>query len=186
MNDRTSLSDQPLAVEFVNTRRSPSDQADLIGDYERLEAWLGGGSPQSLPSRRLLFAEAHRLREVVGDVLHALEGGRPPDDRSLRGLDRLLGDTSLRPRLELSEGAPNGVRFSLENPRADGWARLEEITMDTARLAATARRERLRRCAAPECPRWFIDTSKGGRRKWCSMKTCGNRNKVARFRSRQS
>jgi predicted RNA-binding Zn ribbon-like protein len=45
--------------------------------------------------------------------------------------------------------------------------------------------ERLGVCAHPEC-RWvFSDASRGARRKWCDMATCGNRAKVARHRERK-
>jgi predicted RNA-binding Zn ribbon-like protein len=37
---------------------------------------------------------------------------------------------------------------------------------------------RLRQCDA--CTWLFIDRSKGGRRRWCSMATCGNRTKASR------
>lgn len=39
--------------------------------------------------------------------------------------------------------------------------------------------KKLTKCANEECPLFFINQS--GRRKWCSMKLCGNRNKVEKF-----
>ena len=51
-----------------------------------------------------------------------------------------------------------------------------------AHLVADADPSRVRRCAASDCGAWFLDTSKGGRRKWCSMAACGNRAKAARHR----
>nr|WP_246591510.1 CGNR zinc finger domain-containing protein [Aminobacter anthyllidis] len=44
----------------------------------------------------------------------------------------------------------------------------------------TLPRERLRSC--PRCGWLFLDTSRGGKRRWCSMQTCGNREKVSRHR----
>ena len=38
---------------------------------------------------------------------------------------------------------------------------------------------RIRQCHADDCICCFVDTSKNGRRKWCSMARCGNRAKVA-------
>lgn len=46
------------------------------------------------------------------------------------------------------------------------------------------RPERLRRCEHEQCVLWFLDTSKGGRRRWCSMQTCGNRAKAKRHYER--
>jgi len=43
---------------------------------------------------------------------------------------------------------------------------------------------RLRKCADPTCCLMFYDTSKSGRRRWCSMQLCGGRAKVRAFRRR--
>ncbi|WP_121101274.1 CGNR zinc finger domain-containing protein [Litorimonas taeanensis] len=40
-------------------------------------------------------------------------------------------------------------------------------------------KKRIKQCANPSCILTFKDTSKSGRRKWCSMEVCGNRAKVA-------
>ena len=42
---------------------------------------------------------------------------------------------------------------------------------------------RIRKCGASDCDVYFIDRSKGGRRHWCSMKNCGNREKQRRWRA---
>ena len=44
-------------------------------------------------------------------------------------------------------------------------------------------RGRIRKCAATDCGVYFVDTSKGHRRQWCSMGNCGNREKQRRWRS---
>jgi predicted RNA-binding Zn ribbon-like protein len=44
--------------------------------------------------------------------------------------------------------------------------------------------ESVRQCEAHDCVLLFHDLSKSHRRRWCSMATCGNRMKVAAFRSR--
>jgi predicted RNA-binding Zn ribbon-like protein len=44
--------------------------------------------------------------------------------------------------------------------------------------------ELVRQCEAHDCVLLFHDLSKSHRRRWCSMATCGNRMKVAAFRSR--
>jgi predicted RNA-binding Zn ribbon-like protein len=43
---------------------------------------------------------------------------------------------------------------------------------------------RIRDCANPRCTRLFIDSSRGGSRRWCGMTECGNTAKVAAFRAR--
>jgi predicted RNA-binding Zn ribbon-like protein len=44
---------------------------------------------------------------------------------------------------------------------------------------------RIRNCEHPECRLYFIDTSKAGKRRWCSMELCGNRQKAAEFYARK-
>lgn len=41
--------------------------------------------------------------------------------------------------------------------------------------------ERIRQCYHENCIRYFLDTSKAGKRKWCDMETCGNRKKAINY-----
>ena len=47
-------------------------------------------------------------------------------------------------------------------------------------LLAGPRRLRVRQCANPQCQWLFLDDSKSGTRRWCSMSACGNRAKAHR------
>lgn len=58
------------------------------------------------------------------------------------------------------------------------------IAFDSLTLIAEHKLSSLKRCSNDDCVLLFIDES--GRRKWCSMKICGNRKKVARFQQRKS
>jgi hypothetical protein len=40
--------------------------------------------------------------------------------------------------------------------------------------------DRVRRCANPECGWLFLDDSRAGKRRWCSMSSCGNRARARR------
>ena len=61
---------------------------------------------------------------------------------------------------------------------------LSLIAFDVLMLIEENKLRFLKRCSNPDCVLLFID--EGGRRKWCSMKICGNRKKVARFQHRKS
>ena len=55
---------------------------------------------------------------------------------------------------------------------------------DLIRAAADDSLRRLKICAAPEC-RWaFVDRSRNATRRWCSMRSCGNRHKLRRHRGK--
>ncbi|MBO1513593.1 CGNR zinc finger domain-containing protein [Metabacillus bambusae] len=57
------------------------------------------------------------------------------------------------------------------------------IAFDCLILMESKKLNGLKRCINPDCVLLFID--EGGRRKWCSMKICGNRKKAARFKQRK-
>lgn len=57
--------------------------------------------------------------------------------------------------------------------------------MALAFLVVAGERERLRRCAAPDCHRAFVDLSRNRSRRYCDSRTCGNRLHVAAYRARR-
>ncbi|MED3826077.1 CGNR zinc finger domain-containing protein [Priestia flexa] len=60
---------------------------------------------------------------------------------------------------------------------------LSLLSLDTLHLIAEGKLQKIKRCSNPDCVLLFIDLT--GRRKWCSMKICGNRKKVARFQEKK-
>ncbi len=59
-------------------------------------------------------------------------------------------------------------------------AALVPIARSAAEIIADLRAPNaIRKCANPECQLYFYDTSRVGKRRWCSMAACGNRAKVA-------
>jgi len=67
--------------------------------------------------------------------------------------------------------------------------RAGQLTALVARDAVAAltppERARVRMCAADDCALIYLDTSRPGNRRWCSMDRCGNRAKVRGHRSRR-
>lgn len=45
---------------------------------------------------------------------------------------------------------------------------------------------RIRSCSHPNCVLWFLDTSRNGKRRWCSMERCGNRAKAQKHYRRKT
>ncbi|WP_257477581.1 CGNR zinc finger domain-containing protein [Acidipropionibacterium jensenii] len=78
-------------------------------------------------------------------------------------------------------------------PQLDTAGRLHQSGPATALQSLVARSAlelldgpdaaRIRECGSPRCTRLFIDRSRG-KRVWCGMSTCGNREKAARWRAR--
>ncbi|MDV9173795.1 CGNR zinc finger domain-containing protein, partial [Streptomyces sp. W16] len=63
-------------------------------------------------------------------------------------------------------------------------ATLALVARDALDLATSPPLTRVRDCAGPTCGALFLDTSRPGNRRWCSMGTCGNRAKKETLRGR--
>jgi predicted RNA-binding Zn ribbon-like protein len=168
-------------VDAVLRFASPSDPRGQMNDETPAFPPLEGVA--SPPAARILAREAEALRAAVHELLRATAAGEAPSDRTLLTLDRALeaGPTFAR---VIRSGARVGLRDEVD--ARTPLALLAPLARAAVRLAAEVDPARLRVCDAPECGRWFVDTSKGGRRRWCSMARCGNRAKAARHRRRQA
>jgi predicted RNA-binding Zn ribbon-like protein len=62
---------------------------------------------------------------------------------------------------------------------------LSSVARDAIDVFGGPRSARLKRCEGSRCSLLFVDTSRSGRRRWCSMERCGNRAKVAAHRRRR-
>lgn len=60
------------------------------------------------------------------------------------------------------------------------------VARDAVELLTGPFVHRIRTCAAVDCHLVYVDTSRPGRRRWCSMEHCGNRHKVRALRARHS
>jgi predicted RNA-binding Zn ribbon-like protein len=65
-------------------------------------------------------------------------------------------------------------------------AALASLARDAIDLLSGPLAVRVRECAAKDCALLFVDASRPGRRRWCSMEGCGNRAKTTRYRRRQA
>jgi predicted RNA-binding Zn ribbon-like protein len=76
------------------------------------------------------------------------------------------------------------ARYDWRFPRAPDLP-LHACALAIEDLLTRADRSRIRKCRAPDCAVFFLDSSKARRRHWCSMKNCGNRAKQRRWRAEQ-
>jgi predicted RNA-binding Zn ribbon-like protein len=182
-----------LALDLLNTAEtSDGDVADALVSPAGLLAWLqaaGLASPEALgrlaspPTMRILLGETQRLRDDVGAVVEALGRREPVPSHVVYALNRALAASRVSPWLHVA-GARTAV-VDMETGESL-LTLLAPIARAAADLIVDAAPARIRRCASGTCTRWFHDTSKGGRRRWCSMATCGNRAKAASHRRRHA
>jgi predicted RNA-binding Zn ribbon-like protein len=181
-----------LALDFLHTlRRSRGGLLDVVRTPDRLAAWLvthvGEAAspllqPLTPPEGRLLLDEARRLRRDVGVLVTTYARSGTLDEGGAYGVNRFLEACPRSPRLVTAGGRP----VLVERIQSAGeLAALGPIADAAARLVCTFAPDRIRACASDGCGAWFVDTSKGGRRRWCSMAACGNRTKASAHRSRR-
>src|SRR3569623_945720 len=123
---------------------------------------------------------------IALDLAATLQARLTPSPRELlatpRDLDRWLVSAGL------ATSPPAAV---LDADGQAGWQGsaahlLASLARDAVHLFGGADAAQVRQCQAPACTLFFVDTSRSGDRRWCSMSACGNQAKVAEFRRRRS
>lgn len=92
---------------------------------------------------------------------------------------------------QCAAGAPLVPQFGPELqskwlPPVSASAVLSTVARDAIDVLTGPTATRIRECEADDCQLVFLDTSRPGSRRWCSMERCGNRHKVRALRSRRS
>ncbi|MBW8814807.1 MAG: ABATE domain-containing protein [Caulobacterales bacterium] len=122
------------------------------------------------------LSAAVRLREAIYAAAMARRGGEPAPSPAVAELNRQARAASAAPQLD-ADG-----RLRLEGGTA---ALLSTVAREAIALIGGSQADRIRQCEAEGCALLFLDTSRAGDRRWCSMATCGNKAKVAEFRRRR-
>ncbi|MGY0489977.1 CGNR zinc finger domain-containing protein [Streptomyces sp. WG-D5] len=157
-----------LAAALVNLTGPPAP--------EHLEPLLAA---HGVVNRSLTTAQA----EAVWTWSRRLAACFGPQDLAARchAVNALLAEASTSPRISLHDGRPH-LHYSAS--AADPAAHIRAVTATgLAYVICSADADRLGRCARRGCGLAFVDTSRGGRRTYCSVR-CANNDAVARHRER--
>ena len=139
------------------------------------------------------MARAIEVRELIYRLFPALALAEPVPDSELAALNRALSDALAHARLvPLEHDRQPSQDDAAPGQLAWGWADdpisldlpLWPIVRSAADLLTSPTLSALRVCAADACAWLFLDTSRNGSRRWCSMRTCGNRAKARRHHAR--
>jgi len=175
------------AVDFVNTHRERWRRGvETLVTPEDLAGWLVQAGVMDHPATvsRTVLAQAVDLREAIDTLLVAAIAGTPAPSEAITLVDDWLVFAGARP--QLVAGPDDGAPLLTERAAADSPRRaLGTIALDAATMLGTDQRSRIRICASETCSGRFFDRSPAGRRRWCSMRTCGNEAKARRHRQRQ-
>ncbi|GAA2792512.1 CGNR zinc finger domain-containing protein [Kitasatospora sp. CM 4170] len=117
------------------------------------------------------------------DAWERVVDAAPGSERAER-LNRMLAEASAHPRL--TDHAESGWHLHYRDGHQPLGAVLFSLfAVGTALHLAGRGMDRLGRCAVEECTVIFADTSRTGRRRYCSQR-CANRDAVRRHRARSA
>jgi predicted RNA-binding Zn ribbon-like protein len=124
------------------------------------------------------YERARALREAVYRIFRSrLSAERPPED-ALQIVNEVLA--AAPPRVQIAASG-DVLGWRIRSVGADPSDILAPIAWSAADLMTSPRARRVRQCEDPKGCGWlFLDESRAGTRRWCSMGECGNRAKARR------
>ncbi len=172
-NFRFDLSGGNLALDFANTvsYRPTENRKERLGEK-------AGEAPG--PCQRAL-EKVIRLREALFEIFSALAEHRAIPGDALALLNAALEESAAHGRI-----VHTSRRFAWQWIGTENY--LDSVLWPVARAAAelltSEEIAKVRICASDKCAWLFLDQTKNHRRRWCDMKTCGNRVKAQRHYQR--
>jgi predicted RNA-binding Zn ribbon-like protein len=182
LDDRPSGEPKELLARYGDLVRFGEDSGILTSaQADRLFAW---GEADAEEARRVLQA-AVELREAMYAVFSAVIARRAVPASALAMLNGYIQLAAQHVSLAPANGG-FAWRYDSYGDTAGGFeTMLWPIVRSAAELLASDNLPFVRVCSSKTCQWFFLDTSKNHRRRWCSMKLCGNRAKVQKFYARQ-
>lgn len=165
-------------LDFAATLRARRTlRFEMFAAPDRLDAWFleSGVVDVVTPSDEADLERAKALREAVYRLVTARRLGEAYDTGALDLLNRTARMPAAVPQLT-SEG---------RRTEAMPQEALAALARQAVELLSGPDVPLLKECGNPECTRVYIDRSRGMRRQWCGMESCGNRIKAAAYRARK-
>jgi predicted RNA-binding Zn ribbon-like protein len=187
-----------LCLDFTNTveDRPEAHPRELLNSYSDLVSWgqqahvLAGQEAQRLLEEAARHpAEASRvlqravaIREVIYRIFKAVAEDALPGEDDLVSLSAAVADAQTYARIVPKAG---GFTWDWAGNAGDLDRMLWPVVRSAADLLTSDELDDVRICASDACNWLFLDTSKNHSRRWCDMKSCGNRAKARRFYGRK-
>jgi predicted RNA-binding Zn ribbon-like protein len=173
-----------LCLDFAHTGgEGPYAVFETLHDPADLGAWLALPPLAAVltePATARELTAAKTLRQAIWDAAHARAASRPLPAAAIETVNRAAAAAPLVPEL-----AADGAGAAWASPVRTAQA-LSTLARETIELLSGTLAERIRECASDDCPLVFVDTSRPGARRWCSMERCGNRHKLRALRARRA
>jgi predicted RNA-binding Zn ribbon-like protein len=180
---------ETLCLDYANSVDWSSEaehvdpaQTDVLRTEDMLGRWarrLGVLSDDAEPASAAELRRARALRDAAYRVFSAISRDQEPARNDLDGLMSNYIDAVKHASLLAGEDLYK-LDWLARDPRKIRYA---VATDAIALLQDPGRLQRVSRCPGRGCGWLFLNTS--GRRRWCSMSTCGSREKMRRLHQRR-
>jgi predicted RNA-binding Zn ribbon-like protein len=169
-----------LCLEFANTRywRGQATPTETLNSVEDLAGWAASNvSKDARPLTKREFERAVDVRETIYRVFDATARGKAP---AVADLEALNGALAAAPARKAVRRERHGFTWDVDMRGSTALAQLAPVLWSAGDLLTGAKLSKVKRCANPVCGWLFLDDSRAGKRRWCSMQSCGNRAKARR------
>jgi predicted RNA-binding Zn ribbon-like protein len=172
------------ALDFVNTaeERAHPEADDVLRAPADLRRW--GQRYGLLGSRvrvdRVELRRAIQARELLYRLFLARATGQTLPAGELAAVGDLAASAFHAAALEPAADGTIGWRW----PSSELSTIRHVVVTSAVGLLTSVSGTRLKQCPGEHCGWFFLDTTKRGNRRWCSMSECGQDAKVARRRAR--
>jgi len=184
-----------LCLDFVNTTsdRRHAPITDYFGDIEGFLYWAVNKAgiieekralslekiiKADRPKADVFFKEAMDLRELLHDMFYRLSRQEKITASQLNSFNKVLREYLPQTQLQIKDEGFESVcsceASSLQQLTAP-------IVQSAHELLLSNKLGRIKQCGSNNCGWLFLDTSKNGKRHWCSMKTCGSKDKAIKY-----
>ncbi|WP_235500460.1 CGNR zinc finger domain-containing protein [Leifsonia sp. Root227] len=169
-----------LALDFSYTGGLDQDGGEwqTVHDAKELNDWLTARFPEVAPTAGdREFRDAAALGSAIGRLARQQSIGETLRPEDVDVVNLFVATPDIPPVL-----AGGGRQAGRTNARPH--QALATVARDAVRLFSAEADGRIRECSAEDCDLVYLDTSRSGNRRWCSMQRCGNRAKVRAHRAR--
>lgn len=168
------------ALDFVGTLRARNEEAPIeaLAAPSDLDAWFTEAGMLDGPAGASAadVDVAIELREAIASLAFARIRKTELDADAVELVNSFAAAAPVT--VSLADG-----KLTKTGSVAQG---LSDIAREAVTIIGGPDAELLRECSRPGCNQIYLDKSRGHRRDWCSMQTCGNRVKASKFRARHA
>lgn len=175
------------ALDFAYTSALIGEAGDGTGagverlnELSDLHEWIGErfGTVQGAP-RPGDLDDARGLRDCIARLALAASAGGELTASDIDIINLFAATPDVPPAL--AGGSRQAGHASVRTTQA-----LSTLAREAVRLLGPQAGGRIRDCSADDCTLIYLDTSRAGSRRWCSMQRCGNRAKVRKHRAKSA